>query len=101
MVAKKKMPAKKAASSKSKNPKEKRDYDKEYARDQKKRSGYRAALNKKNRDKGTYGNGDKKDESHVSDVRKGGKASGKTVAKSEASNRSWRKGKKGYDKKKG
>ncbi len=85
---------------KSKNPKEKRDYDKEYARDQKKRSAYRAALNEKNRKKGTYGNGDGKDESHEKDVRKGGSAKGKTVAKKASTNRAWRKGKKGYDRKK-
>lgn len=103
MVAKKKTPAKKkaASSSKSKNPKEKRDYDKEYARDGKKRIAYRSALNKANREAGTYGNGDGKDRAHVKDVRKGGKAAGKTVAKSAASNKAWRKGKKGYDKKKG
>jgi hypothetical protein len=104
MVAKKKMPPKKKAASsksKSKNPKEDRDYDKEYKRDQKKRSGYRAALNKKNRDKGTYGNGDGKDESHEKDVRKGASPKSKTVAKKASTNRAWRKGQKGYDNKKG
>lgn len=74
-----------------------RDYKKEYKRDQKKRSGYRAALNAKNRKAGTYGNGDGLDASHVKDVRKGGKASGKTVMKKASTNRAWRKGKKGYD----
>lgn len=82
---------------KSKNPSSGRDYAKEYARDQKKRSSYRAALNKKNREKGTYGNGDGKDESHIKDVRKGGSKTGKTVAKKASTNRAWRKGKKGYD----
>lgn len=83
---------------KSKNPASKRDYKKEYARDQKKRTKYRAALNKKNRDAGTYGNGDGKDVSHVKDVRKGGAADGETTMKKASTNRAWRKGKKGYDK---
>ena len=87
-------------STNSKNPASKRDYDKEYARDQKKRKKYRAALNKKNRDAGTYGNGDGKDQSHVKDVRKGGSVRGKTVAKKASTNRAWRKGKSGYDRKK-
>ena len=86
-------------STKSKNPASKRNYKKEYARDQKKRTGYRAALNKANRDAGTYGNGDGKDRSHVTDVRKGGAVSGRTVAKKASTNRGWRKGKKGYDRK--
>ena len=83
---------------KSKNPASKRDYKKEYARDQKKRSGYRSELNKKNRKAGTYGNGDGKDVSHVKDVRKGGSPQGKTVMKKASTNRAWRKGKTGYDK---
>jgi hypothetical protein len=82
---------------KSKNPASKRDYKKEYARDQKKRSSYRAALNKKNRDAGTYGNGDGKDMAHAKAVRKGGSASGKTKPQAASKNRAWRKGKKGYD----
>ena len=51
----------------------KRDYKKEYAKFQAspKRKKYRAELNKYNRNKGTYGNGDGKDASH-----KGGKISG-------------------------
>lgn len=51
----------------------KRDYKKEYAKFQSspKRKKYRAELNKYNRTKGTYGNGDGKDASH-----KGGKISG-------------------------
>lgn len=83
----------------SKNPPSKRDYKKEYARDQKKRSGYRAELNKANREAGTYGNGDGKDRAHVRAVRKGGKASGKTKEQAASKNRAWRKGKKGYDRK--
>lgn len=87
---------------KSKNPKEKRDYDKEYKRDQSStaRKKYRAALQRKNRENqraGKTSKGDGKDESHAKDVRKGGKAGGRTVPKKASSNRSWRKGKKGYD----
>jgi hypothetical protein len=83
--------------SKSKNPPSKRDYKKEYARDQKKRSSYRSELNKKNREAGTYGNGDGKDVSHAKAVRKGGSAAGKTSMQPASKNRAWRKGKKGYD----
>ena len=48
-----------------------RDYKDEYAKFQKHKSSYRAKLNKYNRKKGTYGNGDGKDASHS-----GGKISG-------------------------
>jgi hypothetical protein len=50
-----------------------RDYKDEYKKFQssKKSKKYRAELNKYNRDKGTYGNGDNKDASH-----KGGKIVG-------------------------
>ena len=41
-----------------------RDYKDEYEKFQKNKSAYRAKLNKYNRDKGTYGNGDGKDASH-------------------------------------
>jgi|TARA_R110002020_G_scaffold18579_6_gene64695 hypothetical protein len=41
-----------------------RDYKDEYEKFQKDKSPYRAKLNKYNRDKGTYGNGDGKDASH-------------------------------------
>ena len=41
-----------------------RDYKKEYERDQKKRIKYRTELNRYNRKKGTYGNGDGLDASH-------------------------------------
>ena len=41
-----------------------RDYKDEYKKFQKDKSKYRAKLNKYNRDKGTYGNGDGKDASH-------------------------------------
>ena len=42
----------------------KRDYKYEYEKFQKDKSAYRAKLNKYNRDKGTYGNGDGKDATH-------------------------------------
>lgn len=42
----------------------KRAYDKKYHSTTERRK-YRAELNKKNRDKGTYGNGDGLDESHM------------------------------------
>ena len=42
----------------------KRNYKDEYEKFQKDKSGYRAKLNKYNRKKGTYGNGDGKDASH-------------------------------------
>lgn len=48
-----------------------RDYKDEYKKFQKHKSSYRAKLNKYNRKKGTYGNGDGLDASH-----KGGKISG-------------------------
>ena len=41
-----------------------RDYKDEYKKFQKNKSSYRAKLNKYNRTKGTYGNGDGKDASH-------------------------------------
>lgn len=75
-----------------------RDYKKEYERDQKKRVAYRSALNKANREAGTYGNGDGKDMAHVKDVRKGGAVDGKVVKQAASKNRAWRKGKSGYDK---
>tara|TARA_R110002126_G_scaffold249300_2_gene392204 strand:- start:499 stop:855 length:357 start_codon:yes stop_codon:yes gene_type:complete len=43
----------------------KKAYDTEYHKSAKRKK-YRAKLNKANRDKGTYGNGDGKDESHDS-----------------------------------
>jgi hypothetical protein len=85
---------------KSKNPPEKRDYKKEYARDQKKRIKYRTELGKINREKqkaGLASKGDGKDEAHVKDVRKGGAVAGKTVTQKASTNKGWRKGKKGYD----
>jgi hypothetical protein len=75
-----------------------RDYKKEYERDQKKRTAYRSALNKANREAGTYGNGDGKDMAHVKDVRKGGAVDSKVVKQAASKNRAWRKGKTGYDK---
>ena len=63
----------KAMRNESTNEETKRDYKKEYAKygKSKKAKKYRAELNKYNRDKGTYGNGDGKDASH-----KGGKIVG-------------------------
>ena len=84
---------------KSKNPASKRDYKKEYARDQKKRSGYRSDLNKKNQASFARGDthvGDGLDQAHVDDVRKGGSKSGKTVPRKVKRNRSWRSGQSGY-----
>jgi len=59
----------------------KKAYDTEYHKSPERRK-YRAALNKKNRDKGTYGNGDKKDESH----RKDGGTSQESQSKNRARN---------------
>ena len=42
----------------------KRNYKSEYKNYQKAKSGYRSQLNKANRKKGTYGNGDGKDVAH-------------------------------------
>ena len=53
-------------------------YDKKYHATTERKK-YRAALNKKNRDKGTYGNGDGKDESHKKD--------GSTSQESQSKNR--------------
>jgi hypothetical protein len=60
----------------------KRDYQKEYAKYGKggKAKKYRASLNKINRRKGTYGNGDGLDEAHVG-------TSDKTSPQSESKNR--------------
>ena len=60
----------------------KRDYKKEYAKYGKggKAKNYRADLNKINRQKGTYGNGDGLDESHVG-------SSDKTTPQPESKNR--------------
>ena len=45
----------------------KRDYRHEYDTYQKHKSSYRSKLNKKNREDGTYGNGDGLDKSHQKD----------------------------------
>ena len=69
-----------AGKGKSKNTeKTGRDYAKEYREYQVKRKKYRTALNKKNRDAGTYGNKDQKDVSHTK--------SGRTVSEPESKNR--------------
>ncbi len=56
-----------------------RNYKREYQRFQKNKSGYRSLLNKKNRENGTYGNGDGMDVSHQND--------GSTKSESESTNR--------------
>lgn len=58
--------------------KKKLDYDKEYHQSEE-RKNYRVELNRKNRDAGTYGNGDGKDMSHTK--------SGKLVSESKSTNR--------------
>ena len=68
----------------AKNGTEKKDaYNKEYHKS-KKRKKYRAFLNKKNREMGTYGNGDQKDVSH----KKGGGVMLEQQSKNRARNRS-------------
>lgn len=69
----------------------KRDYKKEYNRDQKKRTKYRSKLNQENRRRGDYGNGDGKDLSHTK--------TGKMVKESQSKNRA-RNGKNGKSTKK-
>jgi hypothetical protein len=63
----------------------KRDYKDEYEKFQKDRSGYRAKLNKHNRDKGTYGNGDGLDASHENGKITGFVASSENKGKKEKS----------------
>ena len=62
-----------------------RDYKDEYEKFQKHKSDYRAKLNKYNRDKGTYGNGDGLDASHEDGEIKGFKGSSKNKGKKEKS----------------
>ena len=62
-----------------------RDYDDEYEKFQKNKSAYRAKLNKYNRDKGTYGNGDGLDASHKDGKIKGFEKSSKNKGKKEKS----------------
>lgn len=62
----------------------KRAYDKEYAATDKAKK-YRAELNKKNRQAGTYGNGDGKDVSHSMDGKK-------TFMEDQSKNRARKKG---------
>ena len=61
------------------------DYKDEYDKFQKHKSKYRAKLNKYNRDKGTYGNGDGKDASHEDGGIKGFESSSKNKGKKEKS----------------
>lgn len=69
----------------SKQIKNKKEYDKEYSSTTKRKK-YRAKLNKENRNRGTYGNGDKKDLSHSK--------SGKLVQEPQSKNRARNRGKK-------
>ena len=62
-----------------------RDYKDEYEKFQKDRSTYRAKLNKYNRDKDTYGNGDGLDASHEDGKISGFKKSSKNKGKKEKS----------------
>lgn len=62
-----------------------RDYKDEYEKFQKNKSTYRAKLNKYNRDKGTYGNGDGLDASHSGDKITGFVASSSNKGKKEKS----------------
>lgn len=61
--------------------KKKREYDKKYASSAKRRK-YRSELNKENRRRGTYGNGDNKDVSH----KKGGGTKLESASKNRARN---------------
>jgi hypothetical protein len=62
-----------------------RDYKDEYEKFQKDKSAYRAKLNKYNRDKGTYGNGDGLDASHGGGGIVGFESSSKNKGKKEKS----------------
>ena len=62
-----------------------RDYKDEYEKFQKDKSAYRAKLNKYNRDKGTYGNGDGLDATHKDGKISGFKESSKNKGKKEKS----------------
>ena len=62
-----------------------RNYKEEYEKFQKEKSQYRAKLNKYNRDKGTYGNGDGKDASHKNGKIQGFENSSANKGRAEAS----------------
>ena len=62
-----------------------RDYKDEYEKFQKDKSAYRAKLNKYNRDRGTYGNGDNLDASHKNGKITGFEPSSKNKGKAEDS----------------
>tara|TARA_R100001530_G_scaffold136265_1_gene116098 strand:+ start:2454 stop:2702 length:249 start_codon:yes stop_codon:yes gene_type:complete len=62
-----------------------RDYKDEYEKFQKHKSSYRAKLNKYNRKKGTYGNGDGLDASHKNGKISGFEPSSKNKGKREKS----------------
>ena len=62
-----------------------RDYKDEYEKFQKDKKTYRAKLNKYNRDKGTYGNGDNLDATHKNGKISGFESSSSNKGKSEKS----------------
>ena len=63
----------------------KRDYRHEYDTYQKHKSSYRSKLNKKNREDGTYGNGDGFDKSHQKDGSRKNEKSSKNKGRIEKS----------------
>lgn len=89
-----------AEKSKSKNPAHKRDYKRERQYDGrpdvKEKRAARNRARRKAEKEGKVKKGDGKDVDHVTPLRKNSKAT-KTRVVSAAKNRSWRKGKKGYD----
>lgn len=86
--------------SKSKNPAHKRDYKRERQYDGrpdvKEKRAARNRARRKAEKEGKVKKGDGKDVDHVTPLRKNSKAT-KTRVVSAGKNRSWRKGKKGYD----
>jgi hypothetical protein len=92
--------AKEKAKSKSKNPAHKRDYKRERQYDGrpdvKEKRAARNRARRKAEKEGKVKKGDGKDVDHVTPLRKNSKST-KTRVISANKNRSWRKGKKGYD----
>lgn len=88
------------AKSKSKNPAHKRDYKRERQYDGrpdvKEKRAARNRARRKAEKEGKVKKGDGKDVDHVTPLRKNSKST-KTRVISASKNRSWRKGKKGYD----
>ena len=99
--AKKKSRSSSSSKGKSKNPKEKRDYKKEYrdyggTEEQKKKRAARNKARRKAEEEGKVKKGDGKDVDHTTPLRKDAKSK-KTRVISSSKNKAWRKGKKGYD----